>query len=299
MLVPNQKVTIRWGNRNKKKYTNLGYKFTKISDEFEVDLEDVLDCRTNCIKLRAICDYCGKEYIVSASDYWRHHNEFGDVCSKKCGAQKLKNVCESKYGVDNPMKVEAIKQKSQETCLEKYGVTNINLLPQTADKKRQTFLSKYGVDNPMKCPEIKQKAIDTNMKKYGVKNPTQAPCIKQKICDTLCSNDIVPTSRTQIEVFEMLHNKFENCVLNHPLDKCVLDIALFIDGYKIDVEYDGWYWHKNKVERDRRRDCFVSSQGYKILRIRTNREMPTEEQLMEAIDYLLSGHSFVAIELDI
>lgn len=40
--------------------------------------------------------------------------------------------------------------------------------------------------------------------------------------------------------------------------------------------------------------------GYKVLRIRATREVPTREQIIEAVDYLVKGnHSLKIIELDI
>jgi len=64
----------------------------------------------------------------------------------------------------------------------------------------------------------------------------------------------------------MLNNKYE-IKLNYPLSNVSLDIALFIDDIKIDIEYDGWYWHKDQ-QKDRRRDEFLKSQGWKILELK-------------------------------
>ena len=68
----------------------------------------------------------------------------------------------------------------------------------------------------------------------------------------------------------------------------------------IDVDYDGWHWHKNKQEYDKRRNYWVVDQGYKILRIRSNNLLPTHEQIKEAVDYLVKGnHTLTYIDLDI
>ena len=42
-----------------------------------------------------------------------------------------------------------------------------------------------------------------------------------------------------------------------------MDIALFINQNKIDIEYDGWYWHQDK-QKDIVRDNLIKRQGYKI-----------------------------------
>lgn len=72
-----------------------------------------------------------------------------------------------------------------------------------------------------------------------------------------------------------------------------------INDSKIDVEYDGWYYHKDKQDYDNRRDIFVQSNGYKVLRIKGNYQIPTEEQLQEAINYLVKGNLYAKIILDI
>ena len=67
-----------------------------------------------------------------------------------------------------------------------------------------------------------------------------------------------------------------------PCDKCSLDCVVCVEGFYIDVEYDGAYWHQDK-QKDRRRDNFVKTQGYKIFRIRGDKKdnLPSEEQIKE------------------
>lgn len=92
---------------------------------------------------------------------------------------------------------------------------------------------------------------------------------------------------------------YDNCELNYPCGSCSLDCAIIVKDVKIDIEYDGNYWHKDEC-RDRKRDEFVKSQGYKILRIKGKNEVPTKEQLINAIDCLVKGnHSYTEIILNI
>ena len=51
--------------------------------------------------------------------------------------------------------------------------------------------------------------------------------------------------------------------------KCELDFVIENKGLKIDVECDGYDWHTKdfkQVERDRKRDRFMLSKGYIVLR---------------------------------
>jgi very-short-patch-repair endonuclease len=79
-----------------------------------------------------------------------------------------------------------------------------------------------------------------------------------------------------------------------------LDCFIEVEGIKIDVEYDGWYWHKNRREQDKRKNDFLIDRGYRVLRIRANRKAPTKEQIIKAVDYLVKdNHHLAYIDLDI
>ena len=74
--------------------------------------------------------------------------------------------------------------------------------------------------------------------------------------------------------------------------------TIFIGETKIDLEYDCWHWHQDS-QKDRRRDEFLKSQGWKILRIKSSHKLPTLEQLKESINKLISSdRTFTRIVLD-
>lgn len=60
MYDENQLVKVKWNNTNKDWYESKGYKYTKRYDSFNVLAKD-LSPRSNA-RLKATCDYCGKEY---------------------------------------------------------------------------------------------------------------------------------------------------------------------------------------------------------------------------------------------
>ena len=62
MLVPNQKVEVRWNPRNKKYYERIGYVFTKMGDKIDVPIEKLPD--NSSAFADVICDSCGKEYRI-------------------------------------------------------------------------------------------------------------------------------------------------------------------------------------------------------------------------------------------
>lgn len=189
--------------------------------------------------------------------------------------------------------------KQRNTMIARYGVPHPKQCEEIKQREREHNREKYGYDYYWQTKEGKEKIRKTNVEKYGVENPAASDEIRAKINQTLLENGTVKTSSQQIELKEMLDMMYGECKLNYPCGKCFLDCAINIKGCLIDVEYDGRYWHQDE-QRDRRRDEFVKSCGYKILRIRANHSIPTEGQLTEAIDYLLKeGNDFTTIELDI
>ena len=83
----------------------------------------------------------------------------------------------------------------------------------------------------------------------------------------------------------MLLSECEAGEVNQPVSKLSWDCFIVIDGVKIDVEYDGWFWHKDK-QRDFARDKALLKLGYKTLRIKGGHNIPTMEQLKEKIEIL-------------
>ena len=94
----------------------------------------------------------------------------------------------------------------------------------------------------------------------------------------------------------LLSNKFE-VKLNEAFSRCILDIVLRINDIKINIEYDGWYWHN--LKNDRKRDEFLKSQGWKILRIRSGHKLQSLEQLKISLNKLINTEQkFTSIVLD-
>ena len=67
---------------------------------------------------------------------------------------------------------------------------------------------------------------------------------------------------------------------------------------KIDVEYDGWYWHQDK-KKDKKRDYYHMRRGWKILRVKSGTKLPSFDALFKALDYLINtDHHHCEIILD-
>jgi very-short-patch-repair endonuclease len=86
--------------------------------------------------------------------------------------------------------------------------------------------------------------------------------------------------------------------LNEPFGSYNIDVALRVGGVLIAVEYDCWYWHAGREEHEAQRDEELVAAGWRVLRVRSNAQLPTREQLDEVIERLLAGEQRVEIVLD-
>mgnify|MGYP004457068879 CR=1 FL=1 len=80
-------------------------------------------------------------------------------------------------------------------------------------------------------------------------------------------------------------------------NRCELDI--YIPSKKIGIEYDGIYWHKNKVDLEKGKYEICKSQGITLLRIRENEgEEDNEKEELTADDIILRKYPYVSDTLD-
>ena len=85
--------------------------------------------------------------------------------------------------------------------------------------------------------------------------------------------------------------------LNEPVGSYRVDVALTVRGVRIAVEYDAWYWHGDRQQHDAQRDTEIISAGWRVLRVRSNEQLPTRVQLQEAMARLVEGEERVQIVL--
>lgn len=269
MLIPNQNIKVKVSAKTKNHYNKLGYN-CNMGEDIVVPIEHLtIGCHS---KILLKCDICNETISREYKAYIKKHNEgLQDICWK-CQKIKAKETWIKNYGVDHPFKSDII-----------------------IEKKKTTWIEHYGVDNPSKSLEIKEKKRKSYQEHYGVDNPSQNYEIRCKIAKNFYNNGSVPTSKPQILMYEKLKNIYENCELNYPCGKYSLDCMIEVDDCKIDVEYDGIIYHKDKVEKDKIRNDFMISQGYKILRIQGNGKVPNEDQLKHLIENLISSNEKIKI----
>ena len=293
MLVPNQLIEVKVIGCTLQHYTSLGYN-VKMFDTIMVPPEHLTS--GSKVVVNVVCDICGDTMPRQYKKYIRSHTYGFDTCFK-CKTNRARQTCRDRYGVDNPMQNVEIQEKLQQSILKKYGVDNVSKSDDIKRKKIETFQERYGVDWAPMSKDIRDKVKQTWFNKYGYENPMQNAQVKEKAILTLCQNGSVPTSSQQMQIYEIIKKRYHDAKLNYPYNTLSLDIFVTINNMKIDIEYDGWFFHQDKM-KDLRRDRFLWSEGIKTLRIRSGILLPTEQELFDAIDYLINTeHHFKEIIL--
>ena len=326
-------ITARNVNHYKLKGYDIPMKYSEKSKKEVIDTSKKIKVKvehlpeSSHIKIRYACDNCGRECITEYATWTRTtYPELGDLC-KECAIKiKLPQAIQDKYGADNCAKVSSIIDKKKQTNLSKYG----NEWAIASNKVRETiiqsYLDNFGVDNPMKNEEVKERAKNTNnkkyggncsicdervrqksketcLRKYGVSNAFQSKEIQEKARKTLYKNGNTPSSLAEKKLCCLLENIFgkDKCFPNYPVGNLSLDCLVIIGEHKIDFEYDGFYWHKNRAQKDAARNAVLMNEGYKIIRVKANNRdtLPTEERILQAVDYLVKdNHSLTFIDMN-
>lgn len=91
MLVPNQKVEVKWNNKTKAWYINKGYNFTKKNDTFLCNVEDLP--KTSMVRVNVTCDGkdCNIIYDIPYMNYTKSINKYGKYFCKSCAVKYGKN----------------------------------------------------------------------------------------------------------------------------------------------------------------------------------------------------------------
>lgn len=182
MLLREKKSVLKWNSANKKRYTEIGYKFTSFGDEFSVDIDHLTPTTRATIWYQ--CDYCKKEKETTYKKYMSMLNRSitkKDCCdNQECINKKIEESNLVKYGFKSHNQSEEVKNKKRDTYSSRYGVESPSQFPEFKSKMNKTVKERYGVDNVFQNEEIKKKSIITCNEKYGVDFYTQTEEQKEK-----------------------------------------------------------------------------------------------------------------------
>jgi len=109
------------------------------------------------------CKECGSKTAVETNKK-NHGGKF------YCDVEGRKTRWLEKFGVDNPLKSDKIKEKRKKTCLKRYGVEYAAQSDITKQHQKETFMKLYGVEYAHQLKSVREKFKKTLLKKYGVPN---------------------------------------------------------------------------------------------------------------------------------
>lgn len=321
-MLLSKEVIVSITSKNYQMYTDMGYIFdTKISrgktiiprgTKCLIKVED-LDRRSSA-KIIYKCDYCGVEKEVCYKDYMKNCLE-GEIKEKdaclKCSNKKASETLMRKYGVNNCMELEEVKNKIKQTNIDRYGVECTLNTEENKERIKEKFLDKYGVPFYSMTEECKNKVKRTNIKKfganyysqtedwvesvknsvkerYGVENISQLDEIKLKKAETFYKNSSVATSTQQRYLFNLLGGE-----LNYSCNTPSLDIAF--PKEKIYIEYNGsghdlcvkmGNMSQEEFEnRERARYYYMKKLGWKGIFINSESDyLPSDSVIMNEIN---------------
>ena len=106
-MIKEKEILIKGHPKNIKYYTKLGYNI-QVRKECLIKTKDLL--YGSSINITTLCDNCKAEKITAFKDYYEYTNGLKEnYYCKNCNNIKNKKTCLDRYGVDNPMKSDDIK----------------------------------------------------------------------------------------------------------------------------------------------------------------------------------------------
>jgi len=119
-MIKEKEIEVMITRRNITYYKNIGYECKNINNKIWIDVNDIYP--SSRTKITAICENCDSENYIQMNKYTKNKERGGYYGCRSCSRIKFKKTNMNKYGVDNPMKVDEIKNKTFNTNMEKYGV---------------------------------------------------------------------------------------------------------------------------------------------------------------------------------
>lgn len=130
-------VEAKWNPKTKKRYEELGYKYTKMGHPFLIKITDVSPWNKSQIEVE--CDYCGSVYETTLEKRTSTFSQRGttkkDVCRNNiCVELKIKESNNRLFGADSFLESEEGKKKMNSLVMERYGVENVFQLESVKEK---------------------------------------------------------------------------------------------------------------------------------------------------------------------
>ena len=199
-MIKEKEVIVRGHRSNYDFYKNLGYDIN-YRKPCLIKVEDLMF--GSVIKITSICEKCSIENTTCFKDYYTYTKGFTEsyYCIK-CKTIKSKNTCIEKYGVDNPMKTQEVKDNLKNSIIKKYGVNHFSKTDKYKEKYKNTCLERYGVNHYSKTDKSKEKIKNTCLEKYRGISPLVDINIQNKSKET-CQRKYGTDTYSQTEEYKV------------------------------------------------------------------------------------------------
>jgi very-short-patch-repair endonuclease len=197
-------------------------------------------------KLWFICK-CGKERFSEISNY-HNYPKCKDCWSKYKYNCYLEKLDDSKKFIN--LYPELWKQIDFEKCEKELGLT----------KDRLAMFPKNNTYNIYWKCEYNHSWFISMGSRAHTRNISSCPFCSRKF------------SSIEIRLWSELTYYYSDAIWHHNIGKYEVDI--FIPSLNLIIEYDGYKWHKERIKEDTEKNQYLSTLGFKIVRIRESELLP-------------------------
>lgn len=238
-MILSKNVLLKMNNRCVKHYINKGYN-VKGGQTIEVNIDDLTNKRN--VLIHVMCDHCCDERHIPYVAYNRYtKNKTEEYYCQKCNNIKRKISVKEKYGVDNILESDIIRDKMKKTMIERYGNEHALNILEFKEKMKETNNIRFGCDYAATNEDIKNKIKNTFLKNYGVTT------------SLLDKNTQIKIENTNLEkygaknVFELYEFRVKPL-----LEKYGVEYALKLDIFmeKLEQTNINNFGHKNPMSND-------------------------------------------------
>lgn len=177
-MIVDKFIKIKAHSRNIKYFSDKGFEL-EVGKEYDMDSNILSKGSTFVINCK--CDNCFAEKKLPFREYYSNTRELKEpyYCSK-CKKIRFKSTCIERYGVDNPMKFDAVKDSLKSSLIEKYGVDHFSKTDEYKIKYRETCLEKYDTVNTFQVYDFKEKSKETLINRYGKEHYSMTDSFKKR-----------------------------------------------------------------------------------------------------------------------
>jgi len=129
----------------------------------------------------------------------------------------------------------------------------------------------YSCSAIVRCKEIGSERMRETKRRSLMENPESSP---NRLCAGM-GRSKKTVSSPQRKLFDMVVEIFGEAELNHPVNtgRTVRYLDVAVISKKMDFEYDGEYFHRNRKEKDEERNLELFSAGWKVVHISEKDDM--------------------------